>query len=1023
MHGHSAGGRLLRPVQSGFGGGDAGLTDRAADGLVQPIHVLPGRARLRVAGLHCSGELKSTLERGLPALVGVRRAIASSDTGNVLLHFDPAMPLARAIERIVALLRREIVPPELDHQAGVAAAPPWHARFASDLAADLGTSTTHGLTPAVARERMTKAGENVLPRPVSRSGISILLGQFQTLPVGLLGIAAALSLVTGGLVEFAAIAGVVVLNAAIGYTVESRSERTITSLAAPVGHMTTVVRGGRAVDVPVPTVVPGDLLCLQRGTIIAADARVVAAHELTVSEAMLTGESVPVTKKAEPIIGRAVPLGERMNVVYRGTAVIGGSGLAIVVATGAATEVGRIQRLLAGAAAPETPMQRQLNEVGQQIVWLGLAVCGVLMGVGVLRGFGLWQMLRSSVSLAVAAIPEGLPTVATTTLALGIEDMRRRNVLVRRLDAVETLASVRVFCFDKTGTLTLNRMSVAGIACARRVSVGVDGRLIDADGAIDDPRADPQLMRLLQIGVLCSETAIDQDENGRPNLNGTATENALVQLALDVGLDARELRQCCPRLSIQHRSDAYRFMVTRHRCENGSMLVAVKGSPDDVLRLCSRRLRGAAASELTETDRAEIARDNLALAEGALRVLGFAFKEEDQRGAADFSSAGDLTWVGLAGLADPVRPGTPALMQMLRGAGIHPVVMTGDQVATARAVARQLGLGNGAAVDVLESAEIEGLTPEQLAEVAQRVQVFARVSPADKLAIVRALQGSGVVVAMTGDGINDSPAMKAADVGIAMGWSGAEAAREVADVVLQTDDLMAIAVAIERGRATYTNVRKAVRYLLGTNLSELAVVLAATSAGFGDPLTPIQLLWINMVSDVLPGLGLAFEPPEPGLMTRPPQANGQGILRDRDLRSVTVDGGVIATGALAACGYGVLRFGVSAEARTMTMGSLVIAQLLHALTCRASTRGTRVGPNLPLAGALGISFAAQGAVLLLPGLRRLLGTAPLGPLDLAVTVGAGVLPYLINEGRKPHRPDGRLQRPAVAPVRQSLVAE
>lgn len=395
-------------------------------------------------------------------MAGVERVSANADTGNLLLDFDTAMPLARAVERIIALVRREIVPPELDLDAGNVGASRWHARSASDVAADFGTSAMRGLSPTVARERLT-AGENVLPRPMSRSGISILLGQFQTLPIGLLGIAAALSLVTGGIIEFAAIAGVVVLNGAIGYTVESRSERTITSLTAPVGQTATVIRDGRPVAVPVPTVVPGDLLSQQRGSIIAADARIVDAHELTVSEAMLTGESLPVTKTAEPIVGRAVPLGERTNMVYRGTAVIGGSGTAIVVATGAATEVGRIQRLLAGATAPETPMQRQLNEVGHQIVWLGVAICGALLGVGVLRGFGLLQMLRSSVSLAVAAIPEALPTVATTTLALGIEDMRRRDVLVRRLDAVETLASVRVFCFDKTGTLTLNRMSVAAI--------------------------------------------------------------------------------------------------------------------------------------------------------------------------------------------------------------------------------------------------------------------------------------------------------------------------------------------------------------------------------------------------------------------------------------------------------------------------------------------------------------------------------------------------------------------------------
>ena len=974
--------------------------DALTEALVRPVHTaLPGRARLHVAGLHRSPRLKSTLEGGLPVLSGVHRVAASTTTGNVLIHYDPATPLPRIAQRIGALIRGEIAPPE-DSLSEADGTPHWHARTALAVAADFCSSPTQGLTAQAARQALADAGENILPSPATRSGAAILLAQVNNFPVAVLGVAAALSLLTGGLVECVVILGVVALNAGIGYTVESRSERTIKTLASAPEQAAPVIRGGRPLEVPVRTVVAGDLLLLQRGMIVPADARIVAADDLTISEAMLTGESLPVAKGAASLSRRAVPLAERTNMVYRGTAVTGGSGTAIAVATGPATEIGRIQRLLAGATTPETPMQRQLSEVGRQLVWLGLAACAAVFGVGVLRGFGWLAVFRSAVSLAVAAIPEALPTVATTTLALGIEDMRRRNVLARRLDAVETLASVGVFCFDKTGTLTLNRMSVAELASdERRLAAGPDGSLTEPDGRTVDPRADAGLARLLQIGVLCSETAIAPGEDGRPTLNGTATENALVQLAFDAGLDAAALRRENPRLSIRHRSEAYRFMVTRHRRAGGGVLVAVKGSPEDVLRLCSRRLCNGTVRALADADREAIRRANLDMADGALRVLGFAFREFD---AADAAGDDALTWVGLAGLADPVRPGTRGLMRTLRGAGIHPLVLTGDQVPTARAVARQLGLFDGQDIEVLDAADLARMGPRELAAAAQRVHVFARVSPAEKLQIIRGLQASGLVVAMTGDGINDSPAVKAADVGIAMGWSGAEAAREVADVVLQTDDLMAIAVAIERGRATYTNVRKAVRYLLGTNLSEIAVVLAATSAGFSDPLTPIQLLWINLISDVLPGLGLAFEPPEPGLLHQPPQPGAQGILRGDDLRSLGVQGGVIAAGALAACGYGVLRYGVSPEARTMTFGSLVIAQLLHALTCRSSTQaGPGTAPNRQLGWALGVSFAAQIAALLVPGLRNLLGAAPLGPLDCAVMLGTGVLPYLVNEALKP----------------------
>ncbi|MBV9756405.1 MAG: cation-transporting P-type ATPase [Alphaproteobacteria bacterium] len=979
--------------------------ERAAR-LADPVHVLPGRARLRVDGLRGSAALKSQLERRLPAFASIDRATASAITGTVLLRFDPALPLRVIVDRIAQLVSAG------DSVGAEAAtdAEPWHARRPEDLAVRFGTSLAAGLTGTAAKARLATAGRNILNPPEARSRAAMLLAQFATLPVGLLAVAAALSLATGGLVECTAILAVVVLNGAIGYAVERRSERILTALSGPPDETATVVRDGIAGPVRASELVPGDLMVLQHGSVVPADGRLVAAHELSVSEAMLTGESLPVRKNAAILSDRNLPLGDRINMVFRGTAVTGGSARAVAVATGRATQIGRIQRLVAGAASPETPMQRELRRLGQQLVWTGLAVCGFVFGIGLLRGFALLQMARSALALGVAAIPEALPTVATTTLALGVEKMRKRGVLVRRLDAVETLAAVRVFCFDKTGTLTLNRMSVAALACERRLSVGEDGRLRDGAGAIAAVRDDRCFARLLEIGVLCSEAGIEEAPDGSLRIDGSGTEAALVRLALDVGMDVVGLRRRFPRLSIRYRSAAYRFMTTRHSDPSGTVTVAVKGSPQDVLRLCTRRLSATGIAELTQADRARIERANVELAEDALRVLGFAFKETVGQDAAAEAN-GDLIWVGLAGLADAVRPGAAALMKMLAAAGIHPLVMTGDQVPTARAVARQLALGNGRPIEVLQSADLAGLDPADLAAAAKRAHVFARVSPADKLTIVRALQASGVTVAMTGDGINDSPALKAADVGIAMGWSSAEAARDVADVVLQTEDLTAIPVAIELGRTTAANVRKAVRFLVSTNVSEIGVVLTATAAGFSDPLTPMQLLWINLVSDVLPGLGLAFEPAEPGILTRPP--SDAGALGYSDLGALALDSGIIAAGALAATGIGTLRHGVSPQARTMTLGSLVTAQLLHALTCRARAQGQpRVDANRPLTAALAVSFLAQSA-LLLPGLRGVLGTAALGPLDLALTVGAGVLPYLINEARKPARVIAGIDRPSV----------
>jgi Ca2+-transporting ATPase len=611
-------------------------------------------------------------------------------------------------------------------------------------------------------------------------------------------------------------------------------------------------------------------------------------------------------------------------------------------------------------------------------------------------------MFKSAVSLAVAAIPEGLPAMAGTTLALGVEKMRSEGILIRRLDVIETLASVSVICFDKTGTLTLNRMSVAAIACG--VAMRPDYLHGNADALAARASSDESLAWLLRIGVLCSETDLRYEADGRLVLDGSSTENALVQLALDAKIDAAALRRDYPRRAIRHRTEAYRYMVTIHDDAEGRSLIAVKGSPAEVLDRCAWWLEDGQQRPLTPEIRAAIEQVNTSMADEALRVLGFAFRQTEMAEPYEENGTIELTWAGLAGLADPVRPGIQELMGTLHSAGIHTLMMTGDQVPTARAVARQLGLSGNGPLDILDTAEFDHLPPDQLSAAVRRAHVLARVSPAQKLLAVRALQRGGAVVAMVGDGINDSPALKASDVGVAMGREGTEAAREVANVVLQSDDLMSLVHAIERGRATSTNIRRSIRYLLGTNLSEIAVMLAGTAAGFNEPLSVAQLLWINLVSDILPGIGLALEPSTPDLMCDPPRPADDPILPARDLGVVAREGGEIAAGALAACLWGSLRYGVSAQTRTMTFSSLVIAQLLHTLTCRDSLRDRSGGgprshlpPNPALSTILTLSFSAQLLASLAPGIRRLLGIVPISPLDAAVVLGTGSLPYLLNQ--------------------------
>jgi Ca2+-transporting ATPase len=1000
---------------------------QGAPDLVVPVHAyVPGRVRWRVHGLQDDLALKTALEASLHELPGVHSASASVETGNLLTLFDPAVSHDRIRSRIAAVVRGDVAPPP-----GTAAGPDWHARPASALVAALGTSETQGLTAAAARERLAECGANALPPPPSRSSVAIFLDQFQTLPAGFLVAAGAFSLATGGLVEAAAILAVVGFNGVLGTVIEGRSERTIRSLEAAAHEPAHVVRDAEPAEIAAEAVVPGDLITLVRGTVIPADARVLSARDLRVGEAMLTGESLPVAKRAEPVAATAA-LADRASMVYRGTAVTGGSGTAIVVATGPRTEMGRIQRLVGDAATPQTPMQRQLDQLGRQLVWASLAACGAVMGLGALRGVALFQIVRSAVSLAVAAIPEGLPMVATTTLALGIEDMRKRGVLVRRLDAVESLASVGVVCFDKTGTLTLNRMRVTELASGgRRFVAEPDGALLGAGGhrvAVEtDPNLDDPLAWLLRVSVLCSDAGLEE-RAGQLVPTGSGTESALVRLALDAGLDGAALREAYPRLAVRHRTAGYPFMVTAHRPLDGDdALIVAKGSPAEVLDLCAWELRDGARRPLTARRRAAIARVNNAMASDALRVLGFAFGRAPfeailvETGDNGALAVAGLTWVGLAGMTDPVRPGMASLMRTLQAAGLRTVMITGDQVATAQAIAKQLGLAGDGVAEVIDMAGIERLSDHELAAAARRAHVFARVSPAQKLLLVRALQASGERVAMTGDGINDSPALKAADVGFAMGGEASSgAAREVADVVLQTDDVAALAVAVERGRTTYVNVRKSIRYLLGTNLSEILVVLGGTIAGFGEPLTAMQLLWINLVGDVLPGLGLAFEPPEPGLMQRPPNDAKVAIIDRRELGQLSAQGGVIAAGSLAALGWGTLRHGAGPEARTMAFGSLVTAQILHALTARSDRHGLWAGgpgalqPNPPLSKLLLASATLQAIGLLVPSVRGVLGVVPLGPLDLAATAAGGILPYIANEALKAAQPPELHTDPASA---------
>lgn len=1003
---------------------DTGRTEKHAVGgrpAHVPLSILPGRVRYRVPALYRSAGLQRRIENQLSGHNHIISVSANVLTGSVLILFehgrDPAAVTAllefavlgegsaasgpvRAAARVTApakVLRarlHRLIPHKQSQEIR-----PWHRLKADEVLAALGGTRT-GLTLAQVQERLTQYGPNLLPEAAPRSELGMFLGQFHSLPVALLGASAVVSVLTGGLADALVIVGVVMINATLGYVTESQAEKTIRSLTGPMQPFALTIRAGVMQTVPAAELVTGDLLVLSPGNTVAADARLIEARRLTVDESSLTGESLPAAKHAARLAGMDVPLADRANMVYRGTLVTGGQGLAVVVATGVSSEIGRIQQLAGEAQAPETPMERQLRELGNQVVWIAIGVCGGVFVVGWMRGYGALQMLKTAVSLAVAAVPEGLPTVATTTLALGLRNMRRQKVLIRHLEAVETLGAVQTICLDKTGTLTLNRMAVA-LLYSDAVRLTVAGGRVLHDGRELDVGAHPGLQRLIEVAVLCNETEINGDA-GAHVLNGSPTENALVHMALSAGVDVLELRARHARVRIDYRAENHLYMSTLHELAPGRRLLAVKGSPGEVLALCGFALRNGVPEALGDEQRQAILDENERMAGEALRVLGIAYAEADAETSAPEIG---LVWLGLVGMADPVRAGVPDLIRQFHTAGIETVMITGDQSPTAHAIGRQLNLSGSERLDILDSTHLETVEPAMLAALAQRVHVFARVSPSHKLRIVEALQRAGKVVAMTGDGVNDGPALKAADIGIAMGRSGTDMAREVADVVLEDDNLETLIVAVSQGRTIYANIRKSVHFLLSTNISEITVMFGAIALGLGQPLNPMQLLWINLITDIFPGLALALEPPEPDVLESPPRDPAEPIVRPADFRRILFEAGALSAGALAAYGYGVARYGVGPQAGTLAFMGLTSAQLAHAVSCRSARHSVfeaeRLPPNRYLTTAVGASLALQAATAFVPGLRRFLGLTPVTLVDGAVIGAAALLPFVVNEASKP----------------------
>jgi len=927
-------------------------------------------------------------------------------------------PLGQAAQRVAGWVGRLQIPapqrrhPSIDswsnadtlHQTHVC---PWHTTGANDAVAALEGSADAGLSNEVARQRLAAYGPNRLPEAPRRSKFEIFFSQLNSLPVALLGAAAGISILTGAIIDAVAIMAVVAINASIGFATESEAERTISSLKTLINPSAVVVRDGDRMRIDARDLVPGDLMILEPGTYIGADCRLVEAAHLTIDESSLTGESVPVLKDPQVIEEANIPLADRKNIVYTGTLVTGGQGRGIVVATGRFTEIGKLQAMIGETIAPQTPMEKQLNTIGNQLVWVCGAICGLVFVTGVIRQAAIALIAKTTISLAVAAVPEGLPTVATTTLALGIRKLNAHRVIIRDLEAVETLGEVQTICFDKTGTVTENRMSVMRIFCGNHTIDMKQNGFFRGKRKIS-PRSSPELLQLAKICILCGEVSGAEEQ-------GSSTEKALLEFAVRTGVSITQMHERYPTIKTTFRTEDRHFMATLHtenrrhdltpvlsHVDRGEKFLAVKGNPVEVLAMSDTQLVGGRKLPISETDISKIEIENERMAGEALRVLGFACRSAED--ADDLENLGGLTWLGLIGMADPLRAGMNELVARFHHAGIETIMLTGDQSPTAYAIGKALGLSREKPIEILDSTSLTDIDSDALRALSQRVHVFARVSPAHKLQIVQALQGAGRIVAMTGDGINDGPALKAADIGIAMGHGGTDVAREVADVVLEDDNLETMILAVSHGRSIHNNIKKSLHFILSTNFSEIMVMFVAGTAGMGYPLSAMQLLWINLMSDIFPCLALALEPPEPDVLERPPRDPKEPIVGRRDFKRIGTEAGVISLASLGAYGVGLARYGMGQKSSTLAFQSLTLAQLLHAISCRSEKVSIydkeKLPPNGYLALALAGSLGLQLLTFVVPWLRTLLGIAPINLFDGAVIAISSVLPLLVNEATK-----------------------
>ena len=880
----------------------------------------------------------------------------------------------------------------------------WHAVPADEALQALATGHD-GLDEADAARRLTAHGPNRLPAAAPRSAFRRFIAQFDNLLIYVLLASAGITVALGHLIDAGVILAVVLVNAVVGFVQEGRAERALDAIRGMLAPQASVVRSGRRRTIAAEELVPGDLVLLEAGDRVPADLRLVRSRSLRVEEAALTGESVPVEKSPAPAPPEA-SLGDRTSMAFSGTLVAAGHGAGVVVATGAATEIGRVSALVGTVETLTTPLLRQMGVFARQLTAVILAGAAAVFAFAVLvRDYAAEDAFLISVSLAVSAIPEGLPAVMTIALAIGVQRMAARNAIVRRLPAVETLGSVSVICTDKTGTLTRNEMTVGAAVTTAGVfditGVGYEPRgTIRRDEKEVDAAEHPSLLELARAALLCNDAALQRTEHGWI-VEGDPMEGALLAFTAKAGLDPASLRKQFPRTDEIPFDAEHRFMATLHHGHDGETFACLKGAPERVLAMCDHARWPAGDEPLDLAAWQELVER---LAAQGQRVLAIATKPMPL-GTRDLAFAdveGGLVLLGLLGLIDPPREEAIAAVRDCQAAGIRVKMITGDHAATAGAIARQIGITSADAVAT--GTDLDRLEDEGLRRVGRETDVFARTAPEHKLRLVKALQAEGTVLAMTGDGVNDAPALKRADVGIAMGRKGTEAAKEAAEMVLADDNFASIVAAVREGRTVYDNLKKVITWTLPTNGGEALVIIAAVLLGFTLPLTPVQVLWINMATAVTLGLTLAFEPTEPDAMRRPPRAADEPILSGLLVWQIIFASVLFLIGASGMFFWALARGLPLETARTLVVNTIVVMEIFYLFSVRF-----RHGSSLTWRGLFGTRAVLAGVAMVTvlqflftyaPFMQALFDTRPVAFQDGLAVVGVGIALFVILEVEK-----------------------